>query len=120
LAEAEKAAEQILDDQVQSLPEPSPLKRSFAAAQEMARRKLNQSARTFVADTASGVYRGEIMGETELHVVQRLSPQSTVAHMKSLLERVPQIGESVTISYSQSRADVNPFEPRERTRALAR
>jgi len=120
LAEAEKAAEQILDDQVQSLPEPSPLKKSFAAAQEMTRRELNQSARTFVADTASGVYRGEIIGETELHVVQRLSPQSTVAHMKSLLERVPQVGESVAISYSQSRAIVNSFEPRERTRALAR
>jgi antirestriction protein ArdC len=120
LAEAEKAAEQILDDQVQSLPEPSSLKRSFADAQEITRRELNQNARTFVADTASGVYRGEIVGETELHVVQKLSPQSTVAHRKSLLERVPEIGESVTISYSQSRAVVNAFEPRERTRALAR
>jgi antirestriction protein ArdC len=120
LAEAEKAAEQILDDQVQSLPEPSPLKKSFAAAQEMARRVLSPNARTFVADTASGVYRGEILGETELHVVQRLSAQSTVAHIKSVLERVPQIGESVAISYSHSRAVVNAFEPHERTHALAR
>ncbi len=120
LAEAEKTAEQILDDQVQSLPEPSPLKRSFAAAQEITRNQLNENARTFVADTASGLYRGEIIGETDLHLVQRLSAQSTVAHRKSALDKIPRVGESVGVSYSQGRALVSAFEPRERTRALAR
>ena len=59
------------------------LSASFAAAKSITAEKLGDTARTFTAQTESGNYRGEIIGETELHVVQRLSPQSAVAHMKT-------------------------------------
>src|SRR6201999_4450675 len=57
------------------------LSASFAAAKSITAEKLGDTARTFTAQTESGNYRGEVIGETELHIVQRLSPQSAVAHM---------------------------------------
>ena len=50
------------------------LSASFAAAKNITAEKLGDTARTFTAQTQSGNYRGEIIGETELHVVQSLSP----------------------------------------------
>ncbi|MGC4052850.1 MAG: zincin-like metallopeptidase domain-containing protein [Paludibaculum sp.] len=93
---------------------------SFAAAKQVTVAKLGESSRTFTAQTQSGNYRGEIIGETDHHLVQRLSAQSTVAHMKQLLESAPKVGENVGISYSNGRASCRTMAERPRERELAR
>ena len=71
---------------------------SFAAAQAVVKRLLGDSARTYI--TRSGTnYRGPVIGETPLHVVQRLAERAAVAHFKTRLERVPLVGEEVAIAY---------------------
>jgi antirestriction protein ArdC len=96
------------------------LSASFAAAKNITAEKLGESARTFTAQTESGNYRGEIIGETELHIVQRLSPQSAVAHMKHILESALNVGENVGIAYANERGAVKELPERSRTRELTR
>jgi antirestriction protein ArdC len=97
-----------------------PLSSSFAAAKTLAATALGESARTFVAQTKSGNYRGEIIGETDLHVVQRLSSQTAVAHMKQLLKEVPEVGANATISYSNEKLTVREWRERTRAHEIAR
>ena len=121
LSVPEAIAERILDDQVQGIePNPTDLKNSFAEAQELCRRALGENARTFVAHTDSGAYRGEVIGQTWCHIVQKISPQSAVAHMRHLLSRLPEPGQNVLIAYSNERAAVDTFHPREQSRGLER
>ena len=96
------------------------LSASFAAARSITAEKLGDTARTFTAQTESGNYRGEIIGETDLHVVQRLSPQSAVAHMKHLLDSTAKIGDNVGIGYVNQVGSVKELRERSRVRELAR
>jgi antirestriction protein ArdC len=93
---------------------------SFAAAKVVTATFLGDSAKTFVAQTQSGTYRGEIIGETDLHVIQRLSAQSAIAHMKQLLERTPDVGTAATITYSNERASIREWRERARDHELTR
>jgi len=93
---------------------------SFAAARNITAEKLGDAARTFPAQTQSGNYRGEIIGETELHVVQRLSPQTAIAHLKHLLQSVPRVGDNVGIGYANELGSVKASRERSRTQELAR
>jgi len=93
---------------------------SFEAARNITAEKLGDAARTFPAQTQSGNYRGEIIGETELHVVQRLSPQTAIAHLKHLLQSVPSVGENVGIGYANELGSVKESRERSRTQELAR
>jgi len=93
---------------------------SFAAAKELTAEKLGDSARTFAAQTQSGNYSGNIIGETDFHVVQRLSPHSAIAHMRQLLNLPPKVGENVTISYANEKGAVKELQERGKTRELAR
>ena len=63
---------------------------------------MSTSARTVEADIRSGVYRGTIVSETEQHILQRQSAQTAVLHPKQLLDRSPETGEIVRITYSNS------------------
>jgi antirestriction protein ArdC len=96
------------------------LQKSFAAARAVAEQALGVNAKTHTALTGSGTYRGEIIGETALHVIQRLSPGSAVAHMKHLLEPMPNVGESVVVAYSNSRGTVKEFQQRGKAREMGR
>lgn len=93
---------------------------SFAVAKSITAEKLGDKARTFTAQTQSGNYRGEIIGETELHLVQRISPQSAVAHMKPLLESMPHVGENVGIGYVNDRGSVKELREWSKTKELVR
>jgi hypothetical protein len=73
-----------------------------------------------VAQTESGTYRGAIIGETDLHVVQRESRQSAVAHPKELLSRIPQVGEVVRVNYSNPTGLVHESTERSKSQQLAR
>jgi hypothetical protein len=93
---------------------------SFAAAKELTAEKLGDSVRMFAAQTQSGNYSGNIIGETDFHVVQRLSPHSSIAHMRHLLNLPPKVGEKVTIAYANEKGSVKELQERGKTRELAR
>jgi antirestriction protein ArdC len=96
------------------------LSASFAAAKALTTTTLGEAARTFVAQTESGNYRGEIIGETDLHVIQRLSSKSAVAHMKQLLEKTPEVGMNAAITYSNDKAAIREWRERSRAQELTR
>jgi antirestriction protein ArdC len=91
---------------------------SLAEAKSITAKVLGDSAKTLAAQTESGNYRGPIIGQTEHHIIQRQSAGTSIAHPKDLLDRQPQIGESVRINYSDSKGAVREF--RERAKAQGR
>jgi hypothetical protein len=122
LGNASLAQEQILDDQVQGRRPVSEqeLQASMQQADEIARSRLGDDAATLPASTDSGTYRGEILGDTQHHLVQSISTKTAVAHPKDLLSEIPAAGDHVRITYSQSLARVAAFEPQIRSKSLAR
>jgi hypothetical protein len=114
--------EKVLDGEVggRKAPEDRDFERSLSDADRKAKELLGQKATVYPADTASGKYRGEVLGETEHHVLQKLSPRSVVAHPKHALPDSPAAGANVIISYSNSLAQVKPNQIREKAHALSR
>jgi hypothetical protein len=92
----------------------------FAEDLHVATKSLGETATLRAAETESGRYRGAIIGETELHVIQRESGQSAIAHLKELLDRRPGIGEMVRVSYSNSKGTVCEAQERSKPQELAR
>lgn len=93
---------------------------SFRAARALTTEALGDGARTVAASTESGTYRGKIIGETDHHVLQQLSMQTAVAHMKHLLDPHPAVGTQVVVAYSNSKAVVKEFHERAQSKELAR
>jgi hypothetical protein len=93
---------------------------SLAEAKSITAKVLGDSAQTLAAQTESGSYRGPIIGETEHHIVQRQSARTSIAHPKDMLDRQPQIGESVRINYADSKGAVREFRERAKTQGLGR
>jgi hypothetical protein len=122
LAPARAQTEKILDGEVQgrTAPGDSRVQQSLADAQDRVREHLGEAARMYPADTESGRYRGEIVAETDQHMVQKLSARSATAHPKELLPDSLSVGQSVAISYSNGQAQTKPFKAREKAQALAR
>jgi hypothetical protein len=97
------------------------LDQSFVDVKALSTRALGGNARVYNAQTDSGIYKGEIIGETQHHIVQKLSHGSTVAHMKQLFDPAPSVGESVMIRYSHGKVmDVAAFQPKVQAKALTR
>lgn len=121
LAEPKTLTEQVLDNEVStSFPNPEDLKKSFAAARQASHSALGKGTRTYAAQTDSGVYCGEVIAETDLHVVQRLNGKAAVAHIKHLLGVVPEVGQQVLITYSRQNVRVQDVPDRFREKEMAR
>lgn len=76
---------------------------SFAAARRMSVELMGAEARLFIAKLSGEggtQYEGEILAETDLHILQRTAPTEAIAHFKSRLRRVPEVGERCRIVYS--------------------
>ncbi len=94
--------------------------KSLTAAQAITTKALDESARTVHALTESGTYQGPIIGETELHLIQRQSANLGVAHIKDLLDRQPGLGEKVVINYSSAKGVVRDSYDRAKVQELGR
>jgi len=119
---AKLEAEKILDGEVYGRRPPGDqaMKESFAAAEAVTRKIMGEQARTYPADTDSGKYRGEVIGETDHHIIQRLSAKSAVAHEKHLLPGPATPAQNVLVAYSNQVAQLKPNPDRQRSHALAR
>lgn len=62
-------------------------------------------------DVSSGRYSGVIVAQTAVHVVQDRGRNEVSIHDKRLLDKVPMVGEQLTIAYKGGRADVKIKEP---------
>lgn len=120
--DAKSDEEKVLDGEVdgRKAPEDRDFERSLGQADRKAKELLGQKATVYPADTASGKYRGEVLGETDRHVLQRLSPRSVVAHPKPGLPDAPAAGANVIISYSNGFAQLKPNKLREKAQSLSR
>ena len=87
-------------------------------AQAITAEALGPKAKALAAQTESGAYRGRIIGETDSFIIQRQSSRFSVAHPRELLDKQPDIGENVSISYSALQGSVR--ENRERMRSQQR
>ena len=93
---------------------------SLAEAKSITAKVLGGSAQTLAAQTESGNYRGPIIGETEHYVIQRQSAAIGIAHPRDMLDRQPDIGETVRINYAGSKGAVREFRERAKTQDLSR
>lgn len=119
---AKLEAEKILDGEVDGRRPPSDqaIKDSLAEAEALTRKIMGDQARTYPADTGSGKYRGELIGETDHHIIQRLSAKTAVAHEKHMLPGPASPAQNVLVAYSNQVAQLKPNQDRQRSHALAR
>ena len=91
---------------------------SLRVAEAITRLRLgNQTQDLETPDMQKGAYRGEILGSSKWHVVQRVGNSQTVmAHLKNRLE--PQaVSGTVEITYSQGKGAVKLIKERQRWHA---
>ena len=91
---------------------------SLRVAEGITRLKLGDQASVLeTPDMQKGAYRGEILGSSKWHVVQRVGNSQTVmAHLKNRLETQAVFG-TVEITYSQGKGAVKQVEDRQRRNA---
>jgi hypothetical protein len=114
----ENAAQQKADrDRASLAPSISQFSDSVQAA--AGRSELVQQHR-HMALTDSGVYSGKIVSETPELLIQRISAATEVAHPKSLLSQIPQIGQLVRIAYQNNVASIRELQPHRLEREMER
>ncbi|OGQ52784.1 MAG: hypothetical protein A3J24_07205 [Deltaproteobacteria bacterium RIFCSPLOWO2_02_FULL_53_8] len=59
-----------------------------------------------LANENSGRYAGQVVGETMHHIIQDVGRRTAVLHEKVKLDKVPAIGQKLSISYGEGRATV--------------
>ena len=91
-----------------------------AAERACPRNQLGNDARTSLAVTDGGIYRGLVIGETADYVVQQISKRSAIAHPKNLLDGEARAGQKLSITYSNSHAAVREVRERSATQAMER
>jgi len=77
---------------------------AWRQAQDLTTSLLGLKAKLFPAQ--GGSYQGAIIGATNRHVVQRLTPVSAVAHDREVLDQIPKAGERVRIRYIGEKARI--------------
>jgi predicted ABC-type ATPase len=86
----------------------NPAAASFDQAKAITLKVLGDEAKTYIG-REGGHYRGEIIGQTDLHTLQKLNDKSVVAHFNDKLQTEPTLSSYATIEYvkGQSKATVS-------------
>jgi antirestriction protein ArdC len=95
-------------------------KTSLDQAKALIEEKLGKSAQLQPVQTESGIYRGTVIGTTDGHVIQQLTPNLAVAHPRGMLPTMPTAGQQVQIQYNNHQAMLSAMQPKARSKALAR
>ena len=90
---------------------------SLRVAEAIARLRLGKQASDLATpDMQNGVYRGEILGSSKWHVVQRAgNSQTAIAHLKNQLD-AHEVSGTVEITYSRGKGAVSEIVERQRRR----
>jgi len=90
---------------------------SLRVAEAIAKLQLGKQASDIATpDMQKGVYKGEILGSSKWHVVQRVGNSPTaVAHLKNQLD-AHEVSGVVEITYSQGKGAVSEITERQRRR----
>jgi len=90
---------------------------SLRVAEAIVRLRLSkQNPDLATPDMQKGVYRGEILGSSKWHVVQRVgNSQTAVAHLKNQLS-AHEVSGTVEITYSRGKGAVSEIVERQRRR----
>lgn len=94
---------------------PPPSRVVLAEAQAVTASVLGPKAKALAAQTETGTYRGPIIGHTDQFIVQRQSSRFSVAHQKTLLDKQPAVGETVSINYAGRTGTVREYHERSRS-----
>src|SRR5713226_7944706 len=88
---------------------------SLRVAEAITKQQLgNQNPDLATPDMQKGAYRGEILGSSKWHVVQRVgNSQTAVAHLKDQLE-AHEVSGTVEITYSRGKGAVSKIEEQQR------
>ena len=95
-------------------------KGSLDQAKTLIEEKLGKGAQLQALQTESGIYRGNVIGTTDGHVIQQLTPNLAVAHPKDLLPSMPNVGQPFQIQYNNNQAMLKALEPKARGKELGR
>jgi antirestriction protein ArdC len=95
-------------------------KTSLDQAKALIEEKLGKGAHLQPVQTDSGIYRGPLIGSTDGHVIQQLTPSVAVAHPKDLLPSIPNTGQPFQIQYNNQHAMLKALEPKARGKELGR
>ena len=93
---------------------------SLDQAKALIEEMLGKGAELQPLQTQSGIYRGTVIGSTDNHVIQQLTPNLAVAHPKDMLPSVPNVGQPFQIQYNNNQALLKALEPRVRGKELGR
>lgn len=91
---------------------------SLRVAEAIAKLRLGKQASELATpDMQKGVYKGEVLGSSKWHVVQRVGNSPTaVAHLKNQLD-AHELSGTVEITYSQGKGAVSEITERQRRRS---
>lgn len=98
----------------------SPKDKALSDIQMIAAQALGKTAKVQLPEQESGIYRGPIIGLTDAYVIQRISARSAIAHPREMLERQPEMGANVSVSYSNLAATVRDLPERSKARDRGR
>jgi len=126
LTDATLDAQRGYDDNVNSRPSPeaNAFRTAVVEAEAIGMKALGKEYSKYTQAQAlktSNTYRGQIVGQNNFFIVQKVSPLHTVRHLKRDLPHVPQIGDNVRIAYCAGicRIDRNLRHIRKRTHRIS-
>lgn len=103
---------------------PKTAEQSRQEAEQLARQAIGQGVRLYAVGEGATA-RGQIVGETAHHYVQRVSPTVAAIHEKARFAHLPpgqrpKIGQHLAIGYTDGKAKATPIQPPGRGRGLTR
>jgi len=103
---------------------PKTAEQSRQEAEQLARQAIGQGVRLYAVGEGATA-RGQIVGETAHHYVQRVSPTVAAIHEKARFGHLPpgqrpKIGQHLAIGYTDGKAKATPIQPPGRGRGLTR